>query len=41
VFVKGRIEAEHRIFPGDREAVRERAAQAALHLLLRILRERR
>jgi nicotinamide-nucleotide amidase len=41
VFVKGRIETKHRMFPGDREAVRERAAQAALHLLLRILRERR
>jgi nicotinamide-nucleotide amidase len=41
VSLKGRTEAKHRIFPGDREAVRERAAQAALHLLLKILADER
>jgi PncC family amidohydrolase len=33
--VGDRIRSEKRVFPGDREAVRERAAQAALHLLYR------
>lgn len=32
-----RVVAETRVFPGDREAVRERSAQAALHLLYRML----
>ena len=32
---------KHRIFPGDREAVRERATQAALHLLLKTLTDER
>ena len=41
VSLKGRTEAKHRIFPGDREAVRERAAQAALYLLLKILADER
>lgn len=35
--VPGRIEAEHHAFAGDRAAVRTRAEQAALFLLLRIL----
>ena len=35
--VGGRTEARHRTFPGDREAVRERSAQAVLALLLRML----
>ncbi|MHB1192507.1 MAG: competence/damage-inducible protein A [Longimicrobiales bacterium] len=37
VAVEGRVEARRERFPGDREAVRERAAQAALFLLLRAL----
>ena len=37
VALKGRVVASHRIFPGDREAVRERAAQAALHLLFKMM----
>ena len=32
-----RAVAERRVFPGDREVVRERSAQAALHLLYRLL----
>ena len=32
--VGDRVVARHRVFPGDREAVRIRAAQAALSLLL-------
>ena len=35
-----RVVAQTRVFPGDREAVRERAAQGALHLLYRMLSER-
>lgn len=35
----GRVEAVRRVFPGDRGAVRERSAQAALALLLRQLRQ--
>ena len=35
VTYRGRGVAAHRIFPGDREAIRERAAQAALHLLFK------
>lgn len=34
---RGRTVAELQTFPGDRAAVRERAAQAALFLLLRLL----
>ncbi|HZD04969.1 MAG TPA: nicotinamide-nucleotide amidohydrolase family protein, partial [Longimicrobiales bacterium] len=34
VALDGRVEARRRIFPGDRTAVRERSAQAALALLL-------
>lgn len=34
VAVEGRVEAAHRVFPGDREAVRERSTQATLALLL-------
>ncbi|NJD17989.1 MAG: competence/damage-inducible protein A [Gemmatimonadetes bacterium] len=37
VALRGTIEARMERFPGDREAVRERAAQAALFLLLRVL----
>lgn len=37
VDARGRVEARSERFPGDREAVRERAAQAALFLLLRSL----
>ena len=33
----GRANSEHALFPGDRREVRERAAQAALALLLRTL----
>jgi nicotinamide-nucleotide amidase len=40
VAVGARVEARCERFPGDREAVRERAAQAALFLLLRTLEER-
>lgn len=35
--VGGRVESRRERFPGDREAVRERAAQAALFLLLKTL----
>ena len=35
--LKGRVRASHRIFSGDREAVRERASQAALLLLYQML----
>jgi nicotinamide-nucleotide amidase len=38
VSVGDRVEAEKRVFMGDREAVRERSAQAALNLLYRTLR---
>ena len=37
VDVGGQAKAERRVFVGDREAVRERAAQAALNLLYRTL----
>jgi nicotinamide-nucleotide amidase len=37
--VEGRVVVEHHVFPGDREAVRTRAAQAALALLHRLVRE--
>lgn len=37
--VRDRVEARRTVFPGDREAVRERSAQAALALLLRLLRD--
>ncbi len=37
VFFEDRVVASHRVFPGDREAVRERAAQATLHLLLKTI----
>ncbi|MSR36834.1 MAG: CinA family nicotinamide mononucleotide deamidase-related protein [Gemmatimonadetes bacterium] len=37
VAVGERVDAEHRRFMGDREAVRERSAQAALNLLYRTL----
>ena len=32
-----RVVTRHRVFPGDRQAVRERAAQAAFHLLFKML----
>lgn len=38
--VDGRTVAERQIFPGDRIAIRERAGQAALALLYRLLRDR-
>ncbi len=34
---RGRVSASHRVFSGDREAVRERASQAALLLLYQML----
>jgi len=34
-----RVESRHSRFPGDRESIRERAAQAALNLLLRMVEE--
>ena len=37
VSVKGAVRASHRVFSGDREAVRERASQAALRLLYQTL----
>ena len=37
VALKGRVRALHRVFRGDREAVRERASQAALLLLYQML----
>ncbi len=37
VAVKGRVQTSHRVFSGDREAVRERATQAALLLLYEML----
>ena len=37
VVLKGRARALHRVFSGDREAVRERASQAALLLLYQML----
>ena len=37
VSLEDRVVVSHRIFPGDREAIRERAAQAALHLLFRMM----
>jgi len=37
VAVQGSVRTSHRVFPGDREAVRERASQAALLLLYRAL----
>jgi nicotinamide-nucleotide amidase len=37
--VDDRVEARSRVFPGDRDAVRRRSAQAALALLHRLLRE--
>ena len=36
---QGRIRASHKVFIGDREAVRERSSQAALHLLYQMLAE--
>ena len=39
VALKGRVRASHRVFSGDREAVRERASQAALLLLYHMLTE--
>jgi len=33
----GRAEARHAVLPGDRHEIRARAAQAALHFLLRAL----
>ena len=38
VALGGEVTSERRVFAGDREAVRERSAQAALHLLQRALR---
>jgi nicotinamide-nucleotide amidase len=38
VAVAGRVEARHAVLPGDRHAIRARAAQMALFLLLRRLR---
>ena len=38
---QGRIRASHRVFVGDREAVRERASQAALLLLYQMLADER
>ena len=38
-FVNGRIETRRVVLPGEREEIRERAAQAALALLWRILKE--
>ena len=35
VSYRGRVMASHRVFPGDREAIRERATQAALNLLFK------
>lgn len=37
VALKGHVRASHRVFSGDREAVRERASQAALLLLYQML----
>jgi nicotinamide-nucleotide amidase len=37
VAVRGRVRTLHRVFTGDREAVRERATQAALLLLYQVL----
>ena len=37
VSYQGRVVASRRVFPGDREAIRERATQAALHLLFKIV----
>ncbi|HSR42870.1 MAG TPA: nicotinamide-nucleotide amidohydrolase family protein, partial [Longimicrobiales bacterium] len=37
VALDGDVEARHRVFPGDRDGIRERSAQAALALLLRRL----
>jgi nicotinamide-nucleotide amidase len=37
VVLKGHARALHRVFSGDREAVRERASQAALLLLYQML----
>ena len=37
VALQGRVRASHRVFSGDREAVRERASQAALLLLYQML----
>jgi nicotinamide-nucleotide amidase len=39
VALKGRVRTSHRVFGGDREAVRERASQAALLLLYQMLSE--
>jgi nicotinamide-nucleotide amidase len=35
--VEGRVSATHRVFPGNREEIRQRAAQAALDLIRRML----
>ena len=35
--VEGRVRATHRVFPGNREEIRQRAAQAALDLVRRML----
>jgi nicotinamide-nucleotide amidase len=35
--VEGRVRASHRVFPGNREEIRQRAAQAALDLVRRML----
>jgi nicotinamide-nucleotide amidase len=35
--VEGRVRATHRVFPGNREEIRQRAAQAALDLIRRML----
>src|SRR5919109_2115830 len=35
--VEGRVSATHRVFPGNREEIRQRAAQAALDLVRRML----
>ena len=40
VAAQGRVSTAHRVFSGDREAVRERASQAALLLLYRMLVDR-
>ena len=40
VALKGRTRASHRVFSGDREAVRERGTQAALLLLYQMLADR-
>ncbi len=37
VAVQGSVRTSHRVFAGDRESVRERASQAALHLLYKQL----